>query len=249
MPALLAAGSYAMAFSPALVLFLSTVAKRPDLIVLMLTSGCIWILSMSVCGLLWVALPLEGPAMLVVLLYSVLIQELGRWFTYRLYLRVVDGLQASGLRGVAVGGKGAVQPAVAAGLGHAVVQMMVFYGDEFARAALPGSLYTHSCSSLSFFAVAAVSCAAVSVLNVLLTIFGWTTAYPRKSNPMVGALILLHFGASAATLLNAPGGLGCAASLPTLFIAVLVAAAITARYSLFEGGEAAIHLRPRPTAP
>ena len=245
MPALLAAGSYAMAFSPALVIFFRIVARRPDLIVLTLTSGCIWILSISACGLLWVALPLQGPAMLLVLVYSVLIQELGRWCTYRLYIWACRCLQVSGLRVADPDGNASPQSAVAAGLGVTVVQVLVVYGDGFTPAALPGSLYTPTCSHLSFFAVTAISSAAVSILNILLSIMGWTVAYPRKSRPMVAALVLLHFAASAATLLNTPGALGCAASLPTLLLTVLAAAALTAQHTLFESGEAKV----RPHAP
>ena len=40
------------------------------------------------------------------------------------------------------------------------------------------------------------------VLNVVLSLLGWTAAFPRRSPPNLAALVVLHALASGCTLLN-----------------------------------------------
>ena len=78
--------------------------------------------------------------------------------------------------------------AVASGLGAGVMQVLVMYGDVLGGSLRPGSLYTPACASLSVFAVDALIACAFIVLNVLLSIIGWTAAYPRGAQRPAGAV-------------------------------------------------------------
>ena len=88
----------------------------------------------------------------------------------------------------------------------------------------------HGNSKVSLFAVDALCALGMLLLNVLLSLLGWTAAYPRRSRKLAGALVGLHLLASAATLLNSPQvspANGCAVALPCLFASVAAAALLT----------------------
>ena len=69
------------------------------------------------------------------------------------------------------------------------------------------------------------------VLNVVLSLLGWTAAFPRRSPPHLAALVVLHALASGCTLLNSSAVIergGCSVGLPCLAAVVAAATAITA---------------------
>jgi hypothetical protein len=81
------------------------------------------------------------------------------------------------------------------------------------------------CSYASTFFIDAVCACGIGSVNVLLSLIGWTTAYPCRSPALAAGMVGLHLLASAATALNAVQGLpvdGCTAALPALGAAVLL---------------------------
>ena len=126
----------------------------------------------------------------------------------------------------------AVPVAVASGVGAGVMQTLVMNGDVLGGAMLPGTLYKPSCTQLSVFGVDALSACAFMVLNVLLSILGWTMAYPQHSMSMYAAILGLHYLASGVTLLHdadfMPPGQACMVVLPILYAVVAFAGVLTA---------------------
>lgn len=230
-------GCVAAGFSPALVLAITVIAPEPVRVVLAIFAAFLWLIAMTLVAFVWWALVPLRTHLWVLVIYSTLIQEGCRWANFALYDRLMRGLRAIGLQPAASAKTTAasiVPAAVATGLGAGVMQALVMYGDVFAGALRPGTLYAPSCSHLSVFAVAALNTLAFTSLSVLLSILGWTTAYPRGSLAMWTAIVLLHLLASAATLLHSelPLGMrgeGCAIALPCVFVVVLLAAALTWR--------------------
>jgi len=171
-------------------------------------------------------------------LYAVALQELARWGTYAAHVQLMHGLRSVGLMPETDKHRAAAQivpAAVAAGLGAGVMHGLVMRGDVLAGALRPGTLYTPACSTLSLFAVDALTNLAFVVLNVLLSILGWTAAYPRKALRVWAAILGLHLLAAYCTMLNsrlplAHGRIdGCALSLPCLYAVVLATTVLTAR--------------------
>ena len=225
-------------FAPAAVLASTTVCKQPAHLILAIFAAFLWSCAISVVALVWIALfrPLGAP-LWVVALCAVVLQELARWATYALFEAMLRGLRSAGLM-PHDGPRTAAQQvpaAVSSGLGAGVMQVLSMHGDVLAGATRPGTLYTPACASLSLFAVDALTNLASTVLNVLLSVLGWTAAYPRKSRRAIGMLVVLHLLAAGATLLNTqlpslvPAGSGCAYSLPCLYAVVLVCGVLTAR--------------------
>ena len=238
LPSLLSClGVLSATFAPALVLAVTTVSTQPVFILLAVFAAFLWACSASLAALAWLLLVPLRPHLWLLLLYAVALQELARWGTYALHERLMRGMRSVGLspadrrRAVAQ----LVPSAVASGLGAGVMQVLVMHGDVLAGSLRPGTLYTPACSALSLFAVDALTDLALILLNVLLSILGWTHAYPRGSARAWSALVALHLLASASTLLNTqlpavvPVGDGCAFSLPCLYAVVLCAAALAAR--------------------
>ena len=225
-------------FSPVIVLSVTTVSTQPMYLVLAIFAAFFWSCAISVAAIVWTILvPLRSMLWLLVL-YAVVLQELARWGTYALFERLMRGLRSAGLTPTELARTPPAQvvpAAVAAGVGAGVMQVLTMHGDVLAGSLRPGTLYTPSCDALSLFAVDALTNLASITLNVLLSIIGWTAAYPRGSVTLWAALLGLHALAASATLLNTqlpglvPAGQGCAYSLPSLYTVVLIAAAITAR--------------------
>ena len=232
-------GVVSVAFAPAAVLFATVVGSRPELIVLMVGSAFVWLCAISVVATVWsILVPLRGMLGLLVL-YAVVLQEGSRWATYALYERLMRGLRSIGLhptRPAALPLGADVMPAaVASGLGAGIMQVLVMYGDVFGGALLPGTIYATTCPALSVFAVDALCSSAFLVLNVLLCVVGWASAYAGGGKPgswlYLAAIVALHLLASGATLLNShrfDAVDGCVVALPCLFVTVLMAGALAA---------------------
>jgi len=193
---------------------------------------------------------LHLPVWLLVL-YATVLQELSRWFTYVMFVRVMRALDSIGLQTEMAGSlQQTVPSAVASGLGIGVVQVLVMYGDVFSRASLPGSLYRDGCPAMSTFALDAVCSSAFILLNVCLTIIGWTATYPRYLRKHAALMLGLHLAASAATGLSAYSGMpvsGCLLSLPLLALVLLATGGLAARCALVSSHEARQVLRTRCT--
>jgi len=233
MPALLAAAVYFAAFSPAAVLFLTVVSQRPERIILMFLSAFAWLVSISLSASLWAALAPLKLATPWLLLHATLFQEAGRYAMYFAYVRLLHWLRDAGLQPRGAGPISEMLPgaAVASGVGVWVVHTLVLYGDVLWRSALPGSLYTPMCTHLSTFAVDAICACGMGSVNVLLSLVGWTMAYPRGNALLVAGMVALHLLASAATSLNSAQGLpvdGCTAAFPALAAVVVLSGCLVA---------------------
>uniref|UniRef100_A0A7S0L1A4 Uncharacterized protein n=1 Tax=Coccolithus braarudii TaxID=221442 RepID=A0A7S0L1A4_9EUKA len=234
----------AVAFSPAAVIFFTIVAPSSELIVLMVLSAFMWLVSISLVSSIWMLLwPLQSYFS-ILLIYAVVLQELFRWLVYLTFSRLMHILVGAGAQNIPGSALRVVPTAVASGLGFGLVQVFVTYGDVLWRALDPGTVYTESCPMLSWFNLNAVYSAIFIILNVLLSIVGWTVAYPRRCIKYSTAMLSLHILASAATLLNSAEGTpisGCAIVLMVL-ISVLLMAALLALHSSCIGLVECVHI-------
>ena len=230
-------GVLAAAFAPYAVLIFTVVAKQPELVILTIGAAFVWLCAILVIAIIWWALVPFRDELWLLMLYGGILQELSRWATYVLYARLIHGLRAIGLQPTPPAGRplGAslVPAAIASAIGTGLMQTLVMYGDVLGGALLPGTLYTPSCSVLSTFAVDALQCLGFGLLHVLLGLIGWTAAYPRRATGLLCTMLVLHWLASAATLLHRVDGLGgvsgaCVVALPCVGGVVLVAGVLAA---------------------
>ena len=229
------AGVTSTALSPALVLFVTVVLPKPELVILAIGSAFMWLLSIFVCAAFWWATSSAGDVLRILLVvpFGVGAQEASRYLTYWLHMKMLHGLQSIGLqptRSTSTSLPATAPAAVANGVGIGVVQMLVMYGDVAVRTLQPGSLYTEACADLSLFAVGALCSLGMLLMNVLLSMLGWTTAYPERSPKLLAAIVGLHLLASASTSLNSTAIVaanGCVLALPCMFAAVFLTGLLT----------------------
>ena len=219
-------------FGPAIVLFGTFVAPRSDLAILTIAAASIWLCTITVVSAVWSILVPLREVYWVLVLYSAAAQECSRWLTYKMWMKLFGGMASIGMVPSVPREAASFAPeAIASGLGAGLTATLVIYGDTLVGALRPGSLYSDRCDGLSVFAAASLSNMAMTVLHVLLSLVGWTVAYPQRSRSLMLALFALHALASGATLLNAadvPGG-GCIVALPCLFGVVAAASLLAAR--------------------
>jgi hypothetical protein len=231
-------------FGPAAVLIKTVIAPQPDLIILAILAAFAWLMVISCVAIVWLALVPLRDTMWLLVVYGVLAQEAGRYGTYRVYQRLLRGLDKVGLKPtIRAGGESvssqlvaAVPPAIACGVGVGLAQTVIMYGDFLLASLKPGTLYNPSCRALSEFALDAICSLAMLVLNVLLTLLGWTWAYPLQPRgasraARMAMVVGLHWLASGSTMLNGAGPIagldGCALALPCLLATVALAGWLT----------------------
>ena len=224
-------------FAPYAVLCVTVVAKQPELIILTVGAAFLWLCTISAVAILWWALVPVRNTLWVLVVYGAVLQEVGRWATYALYQRLMQGLRAIGLMPTPATGQAVdavlVSASIASAIGAGSMQTLVMYGDVLGGALLPGTLYTPQCPTLSVFAVDALQCLAFQLMHLFLSLIGWTAAYQRRSWPLLAAMAALHLLASGTTLLNSSnfvisGSGGCLLALPCLYAVVFATGCIAA---------------------
>ncbi|XP_073014108.1 gamma-secretase subunit APH1-like [Typha latifolia] len=224
----IAAGvGYALiALGPAFSLFVSVIAKKPFLILTLLTSTLFWLISLIVLSGAWRGfLPVKSAAWwpyVILILTSVGFQEGIRLVFWKLYKKMEDTLDAFADRvskpRLFLTDK--MQIALAGGLGHGVAHAVFFCLSLLTPAFGPATFYVDRCSHIPIFLVSAV----ISFGFVIIHAFSMVIAFNgyaegRKSDQMFVPVV--HAIASVMTLINlAPGG--CIIGVPLLcFMAAL----------------------------
>ena len=229
MAALLFVGAALVAFGPPLALFWILVARKAQLVIVFVASAFAWLIAAILAGLFWLIPPVQTSPAATVLL-SVLAQELVRYGLVRFYLRAEKAVKGMLRSPTSVLPLSDPSSALAAGLGFGMMASVVQYGAVLAQAAAgPGSYFTANCTHMSMYLVSAFTALFFTVAHACLMLCAFDAARRRAPARWAG-VVALHAGASALTLLNAPDGPGCAASLPLLF--ALVCGAVGATWAV-----------------
>ncbi|KAL3908610.1 MAG: hypothetical protein SGPRY_009727 [Prymnesium sp.] len=219
-----------VAFGPAMILFVMLLLPHPHLVILTVGSAFLWLVGISFVALAWALLP--SPLWLLVI-YASVIQEGTRWLSFIAYERLLCGVESMGQRAVLhsrISGAGKIPIALANGVGIGMAQALVLHGDVLARALRPGTLYSPSCPAISVFALSALSALGILLVNILLSVIGWTVAYTKRSPRLIALMLVLRVLASSSTLWNSHENApieGCCLSLSMLFTVVFLTAGVT----------------------
>ncbi|KAI0496271.1 hypothetical protein KFK09_022585 [Dendrobium nobile] len=196
-----------IALGPALSIFVSVIAKKPFLVLTLLSSTLFWLVSLILLSGAWRAfLPINSSALwayVIVIVTSVSFQEGVRLVFWKLYKLLF---------------------CAAGGLGHGVAHGVFFCLSLLTPAFGGATYYVERCSHMPFFLISAI----ISLAFLLIHTFAMVIAFngyaeSRKSDQFFVPVI--HMVAAIMTLINlAPGG--CAIGVPLLCIS----AAVTLHY-------------------
>ncbi|XP_022875117.1 gamma-secretase subunit APH1-like [Olea europaea var. sylvestris] len=215
-----------LALGPSLSLFIAVIAKKPFLILTLLSSTLVWLISLIVLSGLWRAfLPFKTgslwPCMLIILT-SVAFQEALRPLFWKIYKRLEDILDAFADRvsrpRLFITDK--MQIALAGGMGHGVAHAVFFCLSLLTPAFGPGTYYVEKCSQMSFFLVSAVIALAFVTIHTLSMVIAFN-GYAEGNKVDQYFVPAVHLVAAMLTLVNLSQG-GCIIGIPLLYFMALL---------------------------
>ncbi|XP_058094136.1 gamma-secretase subunit APH1-like [Magnolia sinica] len=215
-----------LALGPALTLFITVIAKKPFLILTVLSSMLLWLVTLILLSVVWRGfLPIKSTAMwpyALLIITSVCFQEGLRVLFWKIYKRLEDMLDAFADRvskpRLFLTDK--LQIALAGGLGHGVAHAVFFCLSLLTPAFGPATFYVDRCSKIPFFLVSAI----ISLGFVTIHTFSMVIAFNgyaegRKTDQILVPVV--HFVAAMATLINLVPG-GCIVGVPVLYFMVIL---------------------------
>ncbi|XP_068665291.1 gamma-secretase subunit APH1-like [Aristolochia californica] len=224
----IAAGiGYALiALGPSLSLFVFVIAKKPFLILTVLSSTLLWLVSLIVLSGLWRGfLPLKSVAWwpyAVLLITSVGFQEGLRVMFWRIYMRLEDMLDAFADRvskpRLFVTDKLLI--ALAAGLGHGVAHAVFFCLSLLTPAFGPATFYVDRCSQIPFFLVCAIIALGFVTIHTVSMVIAFNGYADRRIIDQI-FVSAVHLVASLVTLINLEPG-GCIVGVLALYIMTIL---------------------------
>ncbi|XP_067013715.1 gamma-secretase subunit Aph-1 [Anabrus simplex] len=188
-----------LAFGPPLAMFSFTIAKDPIRIIILIASAFFWLLSLLISSLLWFAVVPLKNTLAFGLVFSVLFQELFRYFMYKLLRKAEGGLKKVTDVETEISSNKHIL-AYVSGLGFGIMSGAFALVNVLAAAVGPGTMGLKGDSDLFFF-----TSAATTLVFILLNTFWGVIAFSALDNTNYLQLIWVvgsHMIVSCLTLLN-----------------------------------------------
>lgn len=221
MTAMMLAGVLLLAYGPSAVLILGYLSRRSSLLVLTITSAFVWLLSLFVTSLIWLAIPPLRTTHGFTMTIGVLSAEGFRAGLLALYVKWEHAANRL-LSRKSVPMFNDLTAAIAAGVGYGTMQTVMMYGGMLGGASSEATFYIPSCTAMSFFTATAITALFYNLLHVGLMIIA-LDAWRRRSWPRGVAVFALHFAFALISLSYDDAG-GCTTVLPVLAALVVVTA-------------------------
>jgi len=195
-------GCVFIAFGPPFSLFCFTIASDPVKIIILIASAFFWLLSLLLSSILWsVAWSLVDDHLIVVIIFSVIFQECGRFIVYLLLRKAEVGLnKVTDSSAKLLDNKHIL--AYVTGLGFGMMSGAFALINVLADAVGPGTVGLLTGNERSTFFVAS----SLTTLCFILLHVAWSVmffhALDNKSYIYLAIVLVTHTGASAMTLLN-----------------------------------------------
>lgn len=194
-----------IAFGPPFGLFVFTIARDPLRVIVLISSGFFWLLSLLLSSILWYAVVPLRKQLAFGLVFSVIFQELFRFLFYKLLRKADDGLQKVSQQGQ----DQHVMPrdisnkhimAYVSGLGFGIINGAFSLVNVLADMAGPGTIGIHGDSKYFFLASAFLTLCFV----LLHTFWGiiFFSACDRKRYLFLAVVVASHMLVSCLSLLN-----------------------------------------------
>jgi anterior pharynx defective protein 1 len=222
-----------MAYGPIITLYGMTVAGDAQFVILSLTSAFFWLLSIFLTGIMWFLItPLQNTHVATIG-YSVFWQELFRWLYYLMYAKAEKGLQTTAKDPAFRFNKQMF--AFVSGLGFGLAYGLITYVTLLVHSAGPGTLFSQSCPGMSLPFISALSTCLTSLLHVSWMMIAFEGYWSRSVVGRYGRIawvVLSHYGASYASLLNSSSiANGCIYS-NVILLALLIVCSVMAGLSI-----------------
>lgn len=210
-----------IALGPSLSLFISVIAKKPFLILTVLSSTLLWLVSLIVLSAVWRGfLPFKSTVWwpyAILVFTSVCFQEGLRILFWKAYKRLEDTLNAFADRVSKphLYPTDKMQIALAGGLGHGLAHAVFFCLSLLTPAFGPATYYGDRCSWMPFFLVSAIIALGFVTIHTFSMVIAFN-GYAESKRVHQYFVPIVHLIAGMLTLVNfAPGG--CIISIPLLY--------------------------------
>ncbi|KAG0361186.1 gamma-secretase subunit Aph-1 [Gamsiella multidivaricata] len=212
------------AYGPSLAIFFGCIASNAQLVILMVSSAFFWLLSLLLASAIWFIAKDSQHTYTSTIIYTVLLQELFRWFLYMLINRAEQGLNM-----VAKHPKSKFNRpgyAFSAGMGFGLMFGIISYITQLVQSLGPGVLMCASCPSISLYFISAIT-TCIFILHHCVWMMVSFTGFTQRSYLRILWVLVSHYGASYLTLLNASTTVrfGCAYAIMGN-VALLIASTI-----------------------
>jgi len=207
-------GCLFIAYGPSAAIFLFSVAKSSQLVILCIGSSFFWLISLLIASIWWYIIPPLQTWYWWAVIWSVLFQELMRYVFLRLYQRAEYDLVASARTAQITAHPDILKAALSIGLGVGLTQALVNYVTVLWESLGEGSYYAPSCPTVNLFVLSAIYALCFTLLHIFWSVLAML-AHRLQYRRRLAGIGALHLVASLLTLLNLPGG-HCAATLVLL---------------------------------
>ncbi|KAG0214123.1 gamma secretase complex protein [Mortierella sp. GBA30] len=201
------------AYGPSLAIFFGCVAPNAQLVILTVSSAFFWLLSLLLASAIWFIAKDSQQTYTTTIIYSVLLQELFRWFLFLLISRAEKGLNMVAKHPKSIFNRSGY--AFAAGLGFGLMFGIISYITQLVQSLGPGVLMCVSCPTISLYFISALTTCLMILHHCAWMMISFTGFTQPRSYPRILWVIFSHYAASYLTLLNSSRtvSLGCAYSL------------------------------------
>ncbi|CAH1251939.1 APH1A [Branchiostoma lanceolatum] len=187
-----------IAYGPAFALFIFTIAREPLRIIILIAGCFFWLLSLLFSSVLWnIVWPLKDQLAFGVV-FSVLFQEVFRFFIYKLLRKADEGLQTFSDEPPTASDKHMI--AYVAGLGFGLMSGAFSLVNVIAMATGPGTVGIHGDTPYFFLTSALMTSCFILLHTFWNVIFFW--GCDKRNIPAVLFVVGFHMLISCLTLIR-----------------------------------------------
>jgi len=206
-----------LAFGAPLAMFIFTISDSPIKIILLIFSSFLWLLALLISSFIWfIIIPLREYLFFGVVV-SVFVQELFRYFVYKLLDKTSAGLEELAGDSLVIHNKPVL--AYVAGLGFGIISGLFQSVNILADTIGPGTMGLKSGSDMFF-----ITSATLALCIILLHTF-WSVIFfdgiQNRNNLHVAIVVVSHLAFSLLTLLNTSELYGLTISLSILNVGLM----------------------------
>ncbi|KAG0081895.1 gamma secretase complex protein [Linnemannia elongata] len=197
------------AYGPSLAIFFGSIAPNAQLVILMVSSAFFWLISVLLASAIWYMASDSRNTFPVTIIYTVLLQELFRYFLYLLINRAESGLNMVAMHPKSKFNRSGY--AFAAGLGFGLMFGIISYITQLVNSLGPGVIMCESCKTVSLYFISAIT-TSILILHHCAWMMISFTGFTNRSWLRIAWVVITHYGASYLTILNSSPTInyGCA---------------------------------------
>ncbi|RKP25339.1 gamma-secretase subunit Aph-1, partial [Syncephalis pseudoplumigaleata] len=178
------------AYGPIVSVFLLTIARDAQLVILSMTSAFFWLVALLLTSVFWYVIPPARSLHPVTLLYGVLLQELIRWAYFKMIERAEKGLHTTAKQPTSRLNRTSF--AFASGLGFGLIYALTTYVTLLSQSSGPGTPMAPSCPTVSLFFLSAIMTAIISLTHIFWMMVAFDGYFEPVAIWRIGYVVLSH---------------------------------------------------------